>query len=153
LWGGDPAASHYSPLADINTSNVARLRQAWMWKTGEAPLTEYGTRPGMFENTPVMVDGVVYVTSPYNRVVALNAETGAEVWAYDPKSYVDGQPPNGTGYVHRGIALWRDAGKLRIFLNTRYRLISLDAKTGKPDARSRKPVCSGRADAPQRRMH
>jgi quinoprotein glucose dehydrogenase len=68
--------------------------------------------------------------------VALDAESGAELWAYDPKSYVDGQPPNGTGYVHRGIALWRDSrdGKLRIFLNTRYRLISIDAKTGKPDS-------------------
>jgi quinoprotein glucose dehydrogenase len=89
----------------------------------------------MFENTPLMIDGIVYVTTPYNRVVALNPETGTEVWSYDPKSYTDGQPPNGTGYVHRGIAIWRHArgsGQAQIFLNTRYRLISLDAKTGNP---------------------
>jgi quinoprotein glucose dehydrogenase len=136
VWGGDQGAAHYSTLADINTSNVAQMKQAWIWKTGEKPMEQYGVRPGMFENTPVMLGGVVYVTSPYNRVVALDAESGAELWAYDPKSYVDGQPPNGTGYVHRGIALWRDSrdGKLRIFLNTRYRLISIDAKTGKPDS-------------------
>jgi quinoprotein glucose dehydrogenase len=133
FWGGDPAQTHYSALAEINTSNVSHLHQAWIWKTGEAELKEYGTRPGMFENTPVMIDGVLYATSPYNRIVAIDPESGSELWSYDPKSYVDGQPPNGTGYVHRGIALWRDAGKLRIFLNTRYRLISLDAKTGKPD--------------------
>jgi quinoprotein glucose dehydrogenase len=135
VWGGDAGAAHYSPLADVNPANVAKLRQAWVWKTGETELADYSTRPGMFENTPVLLDGVLYVTTPYNRVVALRPETGAEIWSYDPKSYVDGQPPNGTGYVHRGIALWRDArdrSQMRIFLNTRYRLIALDARTGKP---------------------
>ena len=134
-WGGDPAGTHYSALADINAANVNQLRQAWVWKTGELQLQQYGTRPGMFENTPLMIDNVLYVTTPYNRVTALDAESGAELWSYDPKSYADGQPPNGTGYVHRGIAVWRDArdgGRMRIFLNTRYRLISVDAKTGKP---------------------
>jgi quinoprotein glucose dehydrogenase len=137
VFGGDSAGTHYSTLADINVGNAAKLRQAWIWKTNETELKEFGTRPGMFENTPVMIDGVLYVTTPYNKVVALNAETGVELWSYDPKSYADGQPPNGTGYVHRGIAAWhekagRDKSGLRIFLNTRYRLISLDAKTGKP---------------------
>ena len=133
-WGGDPGASHYSTLTEINKSNVQKLKQAWIWKTGETPIEQYGTRPGMFENTPVMLDSVLYLSTPYNRVVALDAETGAEKWAYDPKSYADGQPPNGTGYVHRGIAMWRAGNESRIFLNTRYRLISIDAKTGKPDA-------------------
>src|SRR5580692_5638225 len=108
VWGGDLGGTHYSTLTVINTTNVTGLRQAWTWKTGETELKEFGTRPGMFENTPVMIDNVMYVTTPYNRVVALNPETGAEMWSYDPKSYVDGQPPNGTGYVHRGIAVWRD---------------------------------------------
>ena len=74
------------------------------------------------------------MTSPYNKVDirARSCDRGTVLWSYDPKSYVDGQPPNGTGYVHRGIAAWRDGNKLRIFLNTRYRLMSLDAKTGQP---------------------
>jgi quinoprotein glucose dehydrogenase len=134
FWGGDQGSAHYSTLGEINKSNVAKLKQAWIWKTGETPLEEYGVRPGMFEDTPLMIDGVVYATSPYNRIVALDAETGAQLWAYDPKTYVDGQPPNGTGYVHRGIAVWRGGNESRIFLNTRYRLISIDAKTGKVDA-------------------
>jgi quinoprotein glucose dehydrogenase len=78
---------------------------------------------------------VLYVSTPYNRVVALNAETGAELWSYDPKAYEDGQPANGTGFVHRGVAAWRDSragGKLRIFMNSRYRLIALDAASGQP---------------------
>ena len=135
FWGGDPGGAHYSALADINVANAAGLRQAWIWKTGETEFKQYGTRPGMFEGTPLMIDNVLYTVTPYHRVAALDPETGAERWSYDPKSYVDGQPANGTGYVHRGIAVWRDSrdsGKMRIFLNTRYRLISLDAKTGKP---------------------
>jgi quinoprotein glucose dehydrogenase len=135
FWGGDPGSAHYSPLTDINTGNVSKLHEAWVWKTGEAPIEQYGVRPGMFENTPVMIDGVMYLSTPYNKVIALNPETGAEIWSYDPKSYLDGQPANGTGYVHRGIAYWRDSHdkKAHIFLNTRYRLLSLDAKTGKMD--------------------
>ena len=64
FWGGDQGGAHYSTLTDINTGNVSQLRQAWVWKTGETELKEYGTRPGMFENTPVMIDNVMYVTTP-----------------------------------------------------------------------------------------
>jgi quinoprotein glucose dehydrogenase len=131
VYGGDDAGSKYSPLADISKDNVAGMKLAWAWQTGEEEKTQFGTRPGMFEATPLMIDNVLYFSTPYHRVVALDAESGAEIWTYDPKSYEDGQPPNGTGYVHRGIAAWHDGGKLRIFMNTRYRLIALDAKTGK----------------------
>ncbi len=134
-WGGDPGSGHYSTLTGINTKNVSQLKQVWVWKTGETASQQYGTRPGMFENTPVTLDNMVFVTSPYNRVVALDPEKGSVLWSYDPHSIVDGQPANGTGYVHRGIAVWRDSqdhNQPRIFLNTRYRLISLDAKTGLP---------------------
>ena len=129
-YAADPGSTHYSPLAAIDRGNVAQLRLAWEWKPGEEPKPEYGTRPGMFENTPLMIDNVLYLSTPYNRVVALDAETGAEHWTFDPKAYVDGQPPNGTGFVHRGVAAWRDGDKLRIFMNSRARLFCLDAKTG-----------------------
>ncbi len=132
VYAADAAATHGSPLADVNRDNVAALETAWEWKTGEQPLPAFGTRPGNFENTPLMIDDVLYVSTPYNRVVALDAETGAERWTYDPKAYEDGQPPNGTGFVHRGVAAWRDGSRLRIFMNSRYRLICLDAATGQP---------------------
>src|SRR5207247_146697 len=123
FYGGDQAGTKYSPLADITRDTVARLSPAWEWATQEKALPAFGTRPGAFEVTPLMIDNVLYLSTPYNRVVALNADTGAELWSYDPKTYEDGQPPNGTGYVHRGVAAWRDSatGKLRIFLNSRYR--------------------------------
>src|SRR5262245_18199259 len=133
-YGGDQGGAKYSPLADVNTTNVAKLARAWEWSTGEKNLEAYGTRPGNFQTTPIMIDNVLYFSTPYNRVVALNAETGAELWSYDPKPYEDGQPPNGTGFVHRGVAAWRDArsnNALRIFINSRYRLICLDAATGR----------------------
>lgn len=135
-YGGDPAETHYSPLTRINRENVRNLKPAWEWKTGEAPIAEFQTTPGAFEVTPLMIDGVLYLSTPYNRVVALDPDTGKPRWSYDPKAYEDGQVPNGTGFVHRGVAAWRDSkgGRLRIFINSRYRLISLDAETGKPVA-------------------
>ena len=129
-YGADQAGTKYSKAADINRGNVARLSVAWSWKPAEKPLPEFGTVPGSFENTPLMIDNVLYLSTPYNRVVALDAESGKEIWSFDPHAYADGQPPNGTGFVHRGVAAWRDHDKLRIFLNSRSRLFCLDAATG-----------------------
>ena len=132
FYGGDQAGQRYSPLSQINRGNAAKLKVAWEWKTGEAPLPEFKTRPGNFEATPLMIDGVLYLSTPYNRVVALDAASGHEIWSYDPKAYADGQPPNGTGFVHRGVGAWRDGSKLRILINSRAKLIELDAQSGKP---------------------
>jgi quinoprotein glucose dehydrogenase len=132
FYGGDQAGTRWSRAADINRANVSTLEVAWTWKPGEKPLPEFRTQPGSFENTPLMIDNVLYISTPYNRVVALDAESGRELWAYDPRAYEAGQVPNGTGFVHRGVAAWRDKGQLRIFLNSRDRLICLDARTGEP---------------------
>jgi quinoprotein glucose dehydrogenase len=131
-YGGDPGGSRYSPLTDINPRNVQRLQPAWQWKHWETPLAEYGTTPGFFENTPLMIDGVLYVTTPYNSAAALDAETGKELWRFDGEAYKLGQILSASGWKLRGTAFWRDGGKLRIVLNSRYRLFLLDAQTGKP---------------------
>ena len=132
VYGGDAGASRYSPLADVNRANVTELSVAWTFRPRESALKAFGTEPGTFQNTPLMIDDVLYVSTPYNRVVALDATTGTELWRYDPEPFKDGQPPNGTGFVHRGVSAWRDeTGALRIFLASRYRLICLDAKTGR----------------------
>src|SRR5215204_6743818 len=107
-YAGDPAASHYSPLAQITAANVNKLAIAWEWKPNEKNLPQFGTRPGAFQNTPLVIDGVMYLSTPYNQVAALDATTGKELWRYDPKSYEDGQPPNGQGFAHRGVAAWSD---------------------------------------------
>ncbi len=132
-YGGDAGGNRYSALSDINRDNVKSLKRAWEWKPGEKAIAERGVRPGNFEATPLMIDGVLYLSTSYNRVAALDAENGRPLWIYDPKAYEEeGQALNGVGYVHRGVAAWRDEGKLRLFLVSHYTLICLDAETGKP---------------------
>ncbi len=77
-----------------------------------------------------MLDDTVYVSSNYNRVAALDAETGAERWVFDLRAYKDGMPALGGGFRHRGVTTWRDGDRLRIFLASRFRLFCLDAITG-----------------------
>ena len=103
-YGGDPAETHYSKLALINRDNVRNLKIAWEWKTGEAPMPEFKTTPGMFEATPADDRRCAvseYAVQPRRRA---RRRYRPRVLAYDPKAYVDGQVPNGTGFVHRGVA-------------------------------------------------
>ena len=131
-YGGDPGAMKYSPVAEVTRDNVHLLRKAWEWRTGERRDSVNRTRPGYFEATPLMIGDTLFLSTPYNQVVALDAGSGREIWRYDPKAYAAGQPPNGMGFVHRGIAAWSDGTSRRIFLNSRWRLIALDAATGAP---------------------
>src|SRR5262249_49685201 len=131
-WGGDPGGMKYSALTDITPSNVQQLKVAWEWKHWETPLEEFGTTPGYFENTPLMIDGVLYVTTPYNSMAALDAETGRELWRFDGEAYKLGQILSGSGWKLRGTAFWRDGNKLRVFLNSRHRMFSLEAEDGRP---------------------
>jgi quinoprotein glucose dehydrogenase len=136
VYGGDAGGTKHSSVVTIDRANVKTLRAAWTWKTGEEPrpasATATATRPGLFEATPLMVDGTLYLSTPYNRVVALDPETGREKWSYDPQAWSLGQPFNGTGFVHRGVAVGNGGTEGRVFLNSRWRLIALDAATGRP---------------------
>jgi quinoprotein glucose dehydrogenase len=131
-YGGDTGATRFSPLRDIAAENLERLQIAWQWNNGDKPLPEYGTTPGIFETTPLMVDGVLYVTTSYNNIAALDAETGKELWRFDGEAYKLGQVVSASGWQLRGTAFWRDGANLRIFLNARTRLFALDARSGKP---------------------
>ena len=136
-WGGDAGAQKYSSLADVNRDNVAKLAVAWSWEAHEQPIVaasgQLPARPGQFQASPLAINDTLFFPTPYNRVIALDATTGRELWSYDPESWKGfGQPSNGTGLVHRGVASWTDGRERRILLNSRWRLIALDAKTGKP---------------------
>jgi quinoprotein glucose dehydrogenase len=133
-YGGDPGGTKYSALTDIDATNVSRLGVAWQWKHWETPLEQYKTSPGFFESTPLMIDGTLYVTTPYNSIAALDAESGKELWRFDGEAYKLGQLLSSSGWKLRGTAFWRGDGKLRLFLNSRDRLFALDAQTGKPIA-------------------
>ena len=136
-WGGDPGAQKYSTLADINRDNVGGLKLAWTWDANEKPVAagdgQKSARPGQFQATPLAINDTLIFSTPYNRVIAMEAMTGKEYWAFDPEPWKGyGQPSNGTGLVHRGVATWTDGKERRVFINSRWRLFALDAKTGKP---------------------
>ena len=132
---GDAGAMRYAPVADIDRANVSRLKVAWRWSTGEKSVVaapdRKAARPGLFQASPVVIGDTLYVSTPYAAVAALDATSGRELWKYDPEVWRMGQPSNGTGFVHRGVATWSSAQERRIFINARYRLIALDAATGR----------------------
>ena len=132
--GGDQAHTKYSAADDITIANVDELAIVWRWEPNEAPLEAYGTRPGPFQATPILIDDVLYLSTMYTRVVALDAETGEELWVFDPRAYEGGPIGAGpTGFKHRGVAYWSEGNDARVFLNSRDRLYSIDAATGEPD--------------------
>lgn len=90
--GAEPSSSKYSSLADVTPSNVDQLEVAWEWRPDERLNEEFETRPGPFQAMPLMIDNIVYLTTIYNRVVALDAETGRELWTFDPMAYRTGVP-------------------------------------------------------------
>jgi glucose dehydrogenase len=125
-YGRDPGGSRFSPLAQITRDNVGTLAEAWVYRHGE-PMPEAGREGPAFESTPLVIGGVLYFTSPGGRVIALDPETGAERWTYDPKL----ARPAASGR-HRGVAYWERGADRRIFAGTLDgRLVALDALTGK----------------------
>ena len=129
--GADQGASKYSSVDDINRSNVSGLEIAWTWEPNELPNREFNTRPGSFEATPLMIDGVLYLSTMYTRVVALDAATGEQLWAFDPEAYRTGPRGAGPGgYKHRGVAVWGEGDDMRVFINSRDKLFSLRASDG-----------------------
>ena len=132
--GSEQAHTKYSTAGEITVANIGEMEIVWQWRPNEKPLEEYGTRPGPFQATPIMVGNVLYLSTMYTRVAALDAETGTELWIFDPRAYEGGPKGAGPrGFKHRGIARWSDGDDARIFLNSRDRLYAIDTATGKPD--------------------
>jgi quinoprotein glucose dehydrogenase len=139
---GAPGGGRYSPLTDITWSNVASLRVVWTYHHGDAwqaTLPPQKERSSAAESTPIVVDGRLIITTPLDRVIALEPETGAELWTFDPKLERGGIYAN--MWQNRGVAYWSDPSAVgrpcaaRVFIATLdARLIALDAATGIPCA-------------------
>jgi len=130
-YGGDAGAQRYSPLKQVHRGNVGSLRVAWTYRTGELEAAPGSPYRLAFEATPLVVDGAMYFTTPFNRLIALDAETGKERWIFDPE--MDRQDPVNL-FLHRGAAYWTDGKRRRLFYGTlRGRLYAIDAQTGRPD--------------------
>jgi quinoprotein glucose dehydrogenase len=138
FYGGDAGGSRFSPLQDIGADNVATLRQVWEYHTGDVSDGSDGRPKSEFETTPIVIGGTLYFSTPFNRVIALDSETGTEKWSFDPK--IDLHARYSEGLLNRGVTFWSDASvtadaacRQRIFLaSIDAHLFALDAATGKP---------------------
>ena len=138
--GHDAGGMRYSPLKQINVDNVKNLRVAWTYHVGDISDGKGFARRSGFETTPILVDGTLFLTTPFNRVIALDPETGKEKWTFDPM--VDIVAGYGDGLINRGVATWLDSKRVkgapcrrRIFEATLdARLIALAAASGTPCA-------------------
>lgn len=128
--------NHWSPLGDITAENVGALEVAWTYRTGDMNDGSDGPRTA-FQATPILVDGRLHVVTPFSRAIALDAETGEELWTFDPG--VD--RARFTTMKSRGLSHWRAADSIaaagrcgsRIFLAAYdAHLWALDARTGRP---------------------
>jgi PQQ-dependent dehydrogenase (methanol/ethanol family) len=118
-FGRDYTNQRWSPLSQINTGNVHNLRAAWMYQTGIPRL-------GSFETSPIVIDGVMYLTTPYNTAIAVDARTGQQIWRYEHKPSI-ASPIYCCGPNNRGVAI----AEGMVYMGTLdARLVALDAKTG-----------------------
>ncbi len=120
---GQAAAPHnirYSELKQIDRDNVRRLQVAWSYDAHDA------FKDSEMQSNPIIVDAVLYATTPKLRVIALDAQTGREIWSFNPNQ---GDQPQ-RRYRHRGVTVYKD----RVFVSHRNYLWALDRRTGKTDS-------------------
>src|SRR2546425_5562259 len=128
MFNRDLAGTRYSPLTQINTTNVANLKVAWTYKLRPhdgKPLTGQSPNEMFQEVTPIVVNGVMYLPAA-NRIVALEPETGKEIWRF---------PVVGGAPSRRGVAYWPGDGarSATIIFTAGRRLIAINTRTGTPD--------------------
>lgn len=121
VYRGDPKGNQFSALAQINATNVSRLRPAWEYRTKDA-----STRSTMYAN-PIVIDGVLYISTPSLKAEALDAATGARLWSFDPAEHNEGKVIR---LRNRGVAYWKGEQGGRIFHFVKDRVYAVDAKSG-----------------------
>jgi quinoprotein glucose dehydrogenase len=129
-FAADPAGTHYSPLRQIDRTNVAKLSTTWTYHTGALDTPGDANKKSAFEATPILLDGILYLSTPFNTVIALDPITGREKWKYDPK--LD-HTRDYSEVASRGVSAWKGAkGEFLIVEGTLDgRLLALDGATGK----------------------
>ena len=139
-YGGANSSHKYSPLDQINTTNVSSLVPAWSWDSPDnitvadnIAAENYRSMPAGFKSTPIVIDETLYIPTSYGRVAALNAATGAEIWTFDTAAWESGRPTN-LGFNTRGVGYWANNSQKRLFFGTNDSYLwSIDAETGLPD--------------------
>ncbi len=140
-YGRDKGGLRFSPLTQITPANVSELRVAWVYHHGDVSDGSDGTTRTSFNATPIVVDGALFFCTGLNRVIALDPETGRELWTFDPKTRLRKLEGPYTRTC-RGVAYWpgdktgsTQACRTRVFTGTiDSELIALDARSGEPCA-------------------
>ena len=123
VYKADVKSSSYSPLEQINVSNVKELQQAWTFKINDQ---KTDARPALSQCNPIIVDGVLYAVSSKQWAYAINASSGEQLWSFDPFNGGENGGPN------RGVTYWESGDDKRILFAGGDKLFALDAHTGKP---------------------
>ena len=137
-YGATLAGDRYAAPSAITPKNAARLKLAWVYRTGDATDgRDFDGNRSRIRATPILIDGKLVVSTGFNRVYALDPATGQELWTFDPE--VDFSRRYSEMFTSRGVSAWRRAASPRAHCDTRIflgtldaRLIALDAATGKP---------------------
>ncbi len=104
-YGNDAGGTRYSAARQIDRSNVAQLQVAWTYRTGAMQQQTEIIRKAAFEATPILVENKLFLSTPYNHVIALNPQDGQKLWEYDP--HVD-LSQNYSEVSSRGVSAWHD---------------------------------------------
>ena len=122
-YGGSKENIHYSSLTEIDTNNVSQLQPAWIFNTGDADTVEHS----QIQCNPIIVDSIMYITSPTLKLFALHAGTGQKIWEFDP----DSMSLNFVLNNSRGVTYWTDGkNDKRIFYVASSYLHCIDATNG-----------------------
>lgn len=130
-YKGSDEAIHYSSLTQIDTSNVTQLQVAWEYHTGDADTAAHS----QIQCNPIVIDGVLYGTSPQLKLFAIDAATGKAKWVFNPQDSIEiaNRVMQFVLNNNRGVAYWTDgANDKRIFYTAGSQLYAIDANTGKP---------------------
>lgn len=126
MYGGNSKGNRYSPLNQINTTNVKNLQVAWMYNAADKPDAK-NPRPREMECQPIVVDGILYGTTPTLKLFALKASTGQELWKFDPSAKAQGY-----NSANRGLNYWQNGNDKRILYSAGTFLFAINADTGLP---------------------
>lgn len=120
-YHGNPGATHYSALAQINTSNVKALEVAWTYDARDT-----GAAYSEMQSNPLIIEGRMIFSSPKGRIICLDGATGKQIWVFDPTEPGDAASPHRS----RGVSYWREANEQRILFTYKHDLLALDFVTG-----------------------
>ena len=129
-FGGSKDNIHYSSLTELDTNNVQQLKVAWVYHTNDADTINHS----QIQCNPLVIDGIVYGTSPQLKLFAVDAATGKQKWLFNPIDTIEGK--KSTFFILnncRGVAYWSDGNNKRIFYTVGSNLYSINAESGRPD--------------------